>query len=172
MPQLPTAPPFSVREFISLSRYAWNEPLCGDSNGEHIDSALAATGMAAYAGISMQCLSGGNLKKAFLAAALAQNTDTLVLDEPFAFLDPGQAKEMNELLRKINRKEGKTVVMATHDLNLAMEAGGRCLILRDGIQMAIGPIDQFPGRCIFDEAFGHRFNYIKNPVTGKLVAFP
>lgn len=170
VPQMPAIPPFSVKEFLSLSGYARG---CGAQDREKdISAAMDQTNIVEYAQKPMRILSGGILRKVFIAGALAQGSEILLLDEPYSYLDPPQAMEMNNLLGRFNRDTGKTIVMATHDLNLAMASGGLGLLLRKGEQLAFGPIADFPGSGALDRAFEHKFHYFRNPGDGRLLIQP
>ena len=170
VPQMLTMPPFSVREFLAMSGYAWE---CkGKSMDKVVSEAMEQSNIAEYAHKPMRVLSGGILRRVFLAAAVAQGAEILVLDEPYSFLDPPQALEMNRLLKRLNREEGKTILMATHDLNLALDGDGLGLILRNGEQLAFGALADFPRRGVLDNAFDHEFRYFRNPHNGGLLIQP
>jgi iron complex transport system ATP-binding protein len=77
-------------------------------------------------------LSGGERQKVMIAAALAQQPDILLLDEPATFLDPKNQIEIQRLLRQINRETGTTIIAITHDLNSALHDATRVLGLKQG----------------------------------------
>ena len=81
--------------------------------------ALAATGTAALESRRFATLSGGEKQRVVIASALAQASDVLLLDEPTASLDLGYQFEIAALLARLNRERGTTMVVSTHDLNLA-----------------------------------------------------
>jgi len=84
-------------------------------------------------------LSGGELQRATLARAFAQQTDILLLDEPTAFLDINHQHEIFELLTRFNQNERKTIVCVSHDLNLAAQYCQRLIVLSDGRVHTQGP---------------------------------
>ncbi len=100
--------------------------------------ALAATGTEALADRAYMTLSGGEKQRVIIAGALAQSPDLLLLDEPTASLDLGYQLEVGSLLRRLNRERGVTMVLATHDLNLAAALCTGLVLLRGGRVLAQG----------------------------------
>jgi iron complex transport system ATP-binding protein len=101
--------------------------------------ALAATGTGHLANRAFMTLSGGEKQRVVIAGALAQSPDVLLLDEPSASLDLGYQLEVQRLLSGLNRDRQVTMVLATHDLNLAAALCDRLVLLRDGRVLAHGP---------------------------------
>ena len=112
-------------------------------------------------------LSGGQRQRAYLAAALAQDADALLLDEPASFLDPKHVHAMNELLKSLHAKGNLTIITVTHDLAQPLDAGGHVLVLRESRQVHFGPAGDLVGHGILEQAFGHDFCYLTHPKTGK-----
>jgi iron complex transport system ATP-binding protein len=100
--------------------------------------ALAATGTEHLAGRAYMTLSGGEKQRVVIASALTQSPDVLLLDEPTASLDLGYQLEVATLLRRLNLERGVTMVLATHDLNLAASLCDRLILMRDGRVVAQG----------------------------------
>jgi iron complex transport system ATP-binding protein len=100
--------------------------------------AMAATGTADLADRPYMTLSGGEKQRVVIASALAQDPGVLLLDEPTASLDLGYQLEVASLLVRLNRERGVTMVLATHDLNLAAAVCDSLLLLRDGRVLAQG----------------------------------
>jgi iron complex transport system ATP-binding protein len=103
------------------------------------DEALDATGTAHLAGRSYMTLSGGEKQRVVIASALAQQPRILLLDEPTASLDLGYQLEIASLLTRLNRERGVTIVVATHDLNLAASTCDTLLMMRGGCVLDGGP---------------------------------
>ena len=101
--------------------------------------ALLATGTAPLADRPYMTLSGGEKQRVVIASALAQSPDVLLLDEPTASLDLGYQLEVASLLTRLNRERGVTMVLATHDLNLAASLCDTLVMLRAGRVLAQGP---------------------------------
>jgi iron complex transport system ATP-binding protein len=100
--------------------------------------ALAATGTAHLADRAFMTLSGGEKQRVVIAAALAQSPDVLLLDEPTASLDLHYQLEIAALLAQLNREQAVTMVLATHDLNLAASLCRTLVLLREGEVLAHG----------------------------------
>ena len=98
-----------------------------------------STGTAHLANRSYMTLSGGEKQRVVIASALAQATELLLLDEPTASLDLGYQLEVASLLARLNRGRRVTMVLATHDLNLAASLCDRLVLLRGGRVLAQGP---------------------------------
>lgn len=126
--------PFSVFEFVLMGRYPHLSPFSTVSV-EDKAIAMAAIEQAGGEDISdrsMHTLSGGERQKVFIAAALAQEARILLLDEPTTFLDYRHQVEIMDLMKRLNRDEGITIVAVTHDVNTALRMGGEVLGLKDG----------------------------------------
>jgi iron complex transport system ATP-binding protein len=100
---------------------------------------LAATGTAHLASRSYMTLSGGEKQRVVIAGALTQMPDVLLLDEPTASLDLAYQLEVAALLVRLNRQRGVTMVLATHDLNMAASLCDSLVLLRSGRILAQGP---------------------------------
>ncbi|HEY9807446.1 MAG TPA: ABC transporter ATP-binding protein, partial [Candidatus Obscuribacterales bacterium] len=96
------------------------------------EKALLTTGMLELAERSLEALSGGQRQRAWIAMALAQNTEILLLDEPTTFLDLAHQIEVLELLYDLNRLEGRTIVMVLHDLNQACRYADHLVAVKQG----------------------------------------
>jgi iron complex transport system ATP-binding protein len=162
-------PPFTVEEFLRLSRYPYgfSGAAVQEAGRRAVAGALAATGMQGLAGRSLKTLSGGERQRAYLAAALAQEAELLLLDEPVSFLDPRHAADMHTLLRSLNREQGLAMITVTHDLNSPLAAGGDVLVLREGRQLFFGPAADLLPSGVLEEAYDHKFTYVQHPRTGR-----
>jgi iron complex transport system ATP-binding protein len=101
--------------------------------------AMMATGTADLGERPYMTLSGGEKQRVVIAGALAQDPDVLLLDEPTASLDLGYQLEVAGLLQRLNRERGVTMVLATHDLNLAAGLCDTLVLMRGGRVLAHGP---------------------------------
>jgi iron complex transport system ATP-binding protein len=131
----PVAFEFTVREVVAMGRTPHLGRLHGEAAHDRaaIEAALARTDCSAIADRLISEVSGGEAQRAIVARALAQEPELLLLDEPTAFLDLNHQLEVFELLCRLNREEGLTVVCVSHDLNLASLYCDRLVLLREGV---------------------------------------
>ncbi len=118
-----------------------------------IQKALDDTNTAEYADRAVSALSGGQMQRVWLAMALAQETEILLLDEITTYLDIHYQIEILHLIRELNRKKNITIVMVLHDINLALEFCDEVIIMKDGFITAQGAIDEAVSENILNEAF-------------------
>jgi len=126
---------FTVQELVSLGRTPYAR-LLGSSTQEDqrlVRNALQATDIEALAGRIFNELSGGERQRVTVAMALAQRPALLLLDEPTSHLDIKYQIELLELVQRLNRETGVTVIAAMHDLNLAARYFPRLLLFQRGI---------------------------------------
>ncbi len=125
---------FTVREMVGLGRTPHLRPLFGESarDRDAVERALALTGTRALAERVLGELSGGERQRVLIAMALAQEPQLLLLDEPTTHLDINHQVEVLELIRKLNRERGLTVLATMHDLNLASLYFDRLILLNAG----------------------------------------
>jgi iron complex transport system ATP-binding protein len=131
---------FSVIDMVLMGRYPHLGPfeLEGADDQAIARDALAATGTSALEARTFATLSGGEKQRVVIAAALAQASDVLLLDEPTAALDLGYQLEITTLLRRLNAERGTTMIVSTHDLNLAAALCERVVLLKHGRVVAQG----------------------------------
>ena len=130
----------AVKELASYGRYAHKSWWKGST--EEDDSAvlwaLEMTGMIDFADRSMGTLSGGEKQRAWISMALAQKPKLLVLDEPTTYLDICYQLGVLELIRRLNKNEGITVIMVLHDINQAARFSDEITIIKNGRAFASG----------------------------------
>ena len=132
---------YTALEMVLMGRHPHLGPfqLEGPHDLAVAHDAMAATGTSELADRPYMTLSGGEKQRVVIASALAQSPDVLLLDEPTASLDLGYQLEVASLLSRLNRDRGVTVVLATHDLNLAASLCDTLVLLRGGRVLAQGP---------------------------------
>ena len=140
------------------------------------DSAVAAaldgTGTAELADRPVAELSGGQRQRVWIAMALAQETDLLLLDEPTTFLDISHQVELLDLLTDLNRDHGTTVVIVLHDLNLACRYADHLVAMKDGGIVAEGaPADVIDAAVVAD-VFGLECAVVPDPISGAPMVVP
>ncbi len=125
---------FTVREMVLLGRTPYARPLLGESAHDHaaVDRAMDLTETRALPDRVFGELSGGEQQRVVIAMALAQEPQILLLDEPTVHLDINHQIEVLELVRKLNRERGLTVLATMHDLNLASLYFDRLILLNEG----------------------------------------
>ncbi len=122
---------FCVAEVVSMARtpYLSTFGFESDTDKKIIDEALEMTDTARFASRPLANLSGGERQRVFIARALAQNTDILLLDEPTTFLDLKHQVGIYDLLKRMQLEKGKTIVVVTHDINLSTQYCDEILLL-------------------------------------------
>jgi iron complex transport system ATP-binding protein len=142
LPQQPTAPEdMTVEQLVRQGRFAHVGLFrrYGPDDEEAIRWALDNTGLTTLAERSLRELSGGERQRAWIAAALAQQAQVLLLDEPTSFLDIGHQVEVLDLVHRLSRERGVAVIMAIHDINQAMAVCDAISLLQKGVLMFDGP---------------------------------
>ena len=132
---------YTVMEMVLMGRHPHLGAfeLEGPSDVALARDAMTATGTDHLASRAYMTLSGGEKQRVVIASALTQAPDVLLLDEPTASLDLGYQLEVSSLLRRLNLERGVTMVLATHDLNLAASLCDRLILMRDGRVVTQGP---------------------------------
>lgn len=163
---------FSAEEFVLLGRYAHRGRFAPSDRDDRriVRDAMDLTGTGAFAERAVSSLSGGERQKVFIAAALAQQAEVLLLDEPTAFLDPRHQLGTAALLRDLNRTHGLTVLMVTHDFNLAAHCGLDVLALREGRVAYHGQAETFLTSHVLEDVYGVPFEVLQRPTGGKWAA--
>jgi iron complex transport system ATP-binding protein len=135
---------YTVLEMVLMGRHPHLGALQveGPDDDAAAHEALAATDADHLATRQFSTLSGGEKQRVIIAAALAQSTDVLLLDEPTASLDLGHQLDVAALLLRLKEQRRVTMVLATHDLNLAASLCDRLVLLRHGRVLADGPTSE------------------------------
>ncbi|GAA4764143.1 ABC transporter ATP-binding protein [Microbacterium gilvum] len=175
LPQQPVAPEgIAVADLVGRGRHPHQRLFRSWTRDDEraVAAALEATGVAELADRSVDELSGGQRQRVWIAMALAQETGILLLDEPTTFLDVTHQVEVLDLLTDLNRREGTTIVMVLHDINLAARYADHLFALRAGRLVAHGA----PADIVTSELIGEVFDLdalvIPDPVSGTPLVLP
>ncbi len=175
LPQSPIAPEgITVGDLVGRGRHPHQRTLARWSAADDaaVTSALRVTDTLELVDRAVDELSGGQRQRVWIAMALAQESEVLLLDEPTTFLDVSHQVEVLDLLTELNRTKGTTIVLVLHDLNLAARYADHLIALRDGRLHAAGrPADILdPG--LVEVVFGMPSTVIDDPVSGKPLVIP
>jgi iron complex transport system ATP-binding protein len=175
LPQQPVAPDgIIVSDLVGRGRYpyqGWLRQWSADDDAA-VARALAATSTLDLAGRNVDELSGGQRQRVWIAMALAQEPDILLLDEPTTFLDVAHQIEVLDLLMSLNRDHGTTVVMVLHDLNLAARYADHLVVMAKGRVVRSGAPASVLSAEIVREAFGMESLVVPDPVSGSPMVVP
>lgn len=135
LPQGMTVPAdVTVSELVDYGRFPYRGILtAGDPkrDREAVEQALAKTHLEGYTGQRVMTLSGGERQRAFIAMALAQEPEILLLDEPTTYLDIGHQLEVMNIIQELNENERMTIVMVLHDINHALQYSDEIVVIKD-----------------------------------------
>lgn len=151
---------FSVIEVVDMARIPHYGPLgfAGDTDSGIVEDALEATEMTKFAHRPIASLSGGERQRVFIARALAQQTDIILLDEPTNYLDPKHQVGIYDLLKTMQFRNNKTIITVTHDINLAAQYSENILMLGSDGSHIWGPTDHILNQNRIESIFGVKFH--------------
>lgn len=175
LPQQPIAPEgIAVADLVGRGRHP-HQKLFRSWTAEDdraVTEALTATGVLELADRAVDELSGGQRQRVWIAMALAQETDILLLDEPTTFLDVSHQIDVLDLLTDLNRTRGTTIVMVLHDINLAARYADHLFALRSGRLVASGPPSEVVTSAMVRAVFDLDALVIDDPVSGTPLVLP
>ncbi|TMV03940.1 ABC transporter ATP-binding protein [Brucella haematophila] len=175
LPQSPIAPEgITVADLVSRGRNPHQKMFARwtREDDEAVAAALNATQTALLAERPVDELSGGQRQRVWIAMALAQQTEILLLDEPTTFLDIAHQVEVLDLLTDLNRERGTTIVMVLHDLNLAARYADFLVAMNDGrLHVSGAPQDVLTEKTVAD-VFGLESRIITDPTSGRPMMLP
>ena len=175
LPQSPLAPEgVTVGDLVARGRAPhqrwWQQWSAEDERA--VAAAMAATDVSAFADRLVDELSGGQRQRVWLAMALAQDTEVLLLDEPTTYLDLAHQVDVLELVAALNASQGRTVVMVLHDLNHAARYATHLVAMKDGRVVAEGPPAEVVTEAVVAEVFGLSCVVVPCPVTSRPLVVP
>ncbi|WP_102157972.1 ATP-binding cassette domain-containing protein [Zhihengliuella halotolerans] len=175
LPQTPVAPDgITVRELVGRGRYphqGWFRRWSAEDD-DAVARAMHATGTEELADRAIDELSGGQRQRVWIAMALAQETDLLLLDEPTTYLDVAHQLEVLDVVADLNRRRGTTVAIVLHDLNLAARYADHLIALKSGEIYAQGHPAAVVTEKMVQDVFGMPSRVIPDPVAGTPLVLP
>ncbi|MGK5732888.1 ABC transporter ATP-binding protein [Streptomyces sp. URMC 124] len=175
LPQTPVAPEaITVADLVARGRQPhqrwWQQ--WSEADERAVADAMARTDTAGLAERAVDELSGGQRQRVWIAMALAQETDLLLLDEPTTYLDIAHQVEVLDLVRRLNRERGRTVVAVLHDLNQAARYADHLVAMKAGRIVAQGRPAEIVTADLVREVFGLESVVVPDPVTGSPLVVP
>lgn len=138
-----------------------------NSDKEIVDWAIENTGLSKYKKTPIGALSGGERQRAYIAQALCQKSDILLLDEPTTYLDISYQLELMELVREINEKFKITIVMVLHELNQASKYSDRLIIMKDGQIISDGRPNDVVNKDVIKKVYKIECDIDNDPQSNK-----
>ncbi|MGG8383898.1 ABC transporter ATP-binding protein [Bacillus sp. R-CC1] len=174
LPQTPIAPgELKVEELISYGRYPHrnNVNKLTTKDKEMIDWALDITKTSEFRTRQIANLSGGQRQKVWLAMALAQETEVLLLDEPTTYLDMSHQLDVLQIVEKLNKEHNCTVVMVLHDINHASRFSDEIIAMKEGEIVTTGSPEEIITNEVLKEVFHIDARVMIDPYNGAPVCF-
>ncbi|ONI68188.1 cobalamin/Fe3+-siderophore ABC transporter ATP-binding protein [Kribbella sp. ALI-6-A] len=175
LPQSPTAPEgITVADLVGRGRYPhqgwirqWTK-----ADDEAVAAAMISTDVLEIADRPIDELSGGQRQRVWIAMALAQETNILLLDEPTTFLDLTHQFEVLDLLVDLNKRDDRTIVLVLHDLNQACRFADHLIAMKDGDIVCEGDPREVITEQIVENVFGLAVKIVPDPVAGSPMVVP
>lgn len=175
LPQSPVVPEgITVSDLVARGRFPYQTFLkgMGKTDYEAVEEALDFMKITELANRNVDELSGGQRQRVWIAMALAQQTDILLLDEPTTFLDITYQIEILDLLTDLNRKRGTTIVMVLHDINLSARYADYMFAVHQGKLIEQGKPEDIITDELIKQVFGLDCVVILDPVSGSPFIVP
>jgi iron complex transport system ATP-binding protein len=175
LPQSPTTPDgIKVSDLITRGRFPYRKFMQNLSSEDYraVEEAMHIMGVQDLADKSVDELSGGQRQRVWIALALAQETDILLLDEPITYLDISYQIEILDLLVDLNQKRGTTICMVLHDINLAAKYADYIFAMKKGQLIKEGKPSEVISSELLEEVFGLKSTIINDPVSNTPLIIP
>ena len=165
-------PGFSIYEVVASGRFPHVSPLrpLSDTDRQHVERALETCGLTALAQRRINAVSGGERQKALIAAAVAQDAQVMLLDEPNTALDPAYQIDLVGLLRAWHAR-GRGLILISHDLQLPTALGGRVIALKEGRIVADGDAEEILAPDRLAEVYAAAFEFAET-ADGRRIVLP
>ncbi|MFV0528202.1 MAG: ABC transporter ATP-binding protein [Lachnospiraceae bacterium] len=175
LPQSPVVPEgITVFDLVCRGRFPYRKIMRGmdQADFDAVARALDTMGITELADRNVDELSGGQRQRVWIALALAQETDILLLDEPTTFLDIAYQIEILDLLTELNRKLGMTIVMVLHDINLSARYADHLFAMKHGHLIEQGVPKEVVSPELIWEVFGLKSTVMQDPISGAPLVIP
>lgn len=169
LPQSADIPPgVTVEQLVLHGRTPYRGLLSSttDEDRQAVAWAIEVTNLTQLKDRPASALSGGQRQRVWIALALAQQTHTLLLDEPTTYLDLAHQADVMELVTRLNREEGRTITMVLHDLNQAARYADHIIVVQEGVPVAQGPPEWVVTVEMLRDVFGVEAEVLSDPRTG------
>lgn len=175
LPQTPQVPDdFTVYDLVSQGRFPYRNWLgfLSERDQQIVQQAIDWVGMARLSYRMVSELSGGERQRAYLAMALAQEPEVLLLDEPTTFLDICYQLEVMELIKRLNQEKGITIVMVLHNINHAIQYADEVIVLHRRQVYAQGHPDHVITPELCEEVFQVQARFLEGELEGRRIFIP
>lgn len=175
LPQAPVAPEgVTVLELVSRGRHPHRGAFgrWRPQDDDAVAEAVELTGLEPYLGRQVGELSGGQRQRVWIALALAQQTNVLLLDEPTTYLDIAHQVEVLDILGDLQRRRGITLVLVLHELSMAARYADHMVALRGGTVVACGSAEQVMTDRTVTEVFGMPARVLHDRESGSRLVVP
>jgi len=166
--------PFSVFEFIMFGRYPYMNIFKIPSAADYtaVEKVMDFLQIKSFAQRKINELSGGEKQRILIAQVLAQETEIIVFDEPTSHLDIGGQNSILEILKDLNERHGKTIILTLHDLNAAGEFCNKLVLIEDGSVCRHGTPEEVLNYKDIERVYNTRVIVKTNPVSNKPYVIP
>ncbi|MGN1332654.1 MAG: ABC transporter ATP-binding protein [Lachnospiraceae bacterium] len=175
LPQSPVVPDgIRVMDLVSRGRFPYRQFLKSMTKEDFaaVEEAMEIMGITELEDRPVDELSGGQRQRVWIALALAQQTDILLLDEPTTFLDIAYQIEILDMLMDLNQKRKTTIVMVLHDINLSARYADHLFVMKKGKLVAEGAPDEIITPELMKEVYGLACDVITDPVSHSPMILP
>lgn len=166
--------PYTVEEFLLLNRYPHLSfaRQHSSSDREIIDSAIYLCKLESFKSRMIPTLSGGELQRVLIAAAISQEPELILLDEPFSGLDPKYQELLSEVLITLKKEHKIALLITTHDINQGLRFSDKVLALKQGKSVFNGKVTDFIDGDVLKMVFEKEFSIVKHPKNNFSVVLP
>jgi iron complex transport system ATP-binding protein len=160
--------PFTVAETVLMGRYPHMGLIAVEGKRDVVlaEQAMEFTEVSHLADRRLGQLSGGERQRVIIARAICQQSEILLLDEPTASLDPAHQLRIMDLMERLRKQDKITIIMVSHDLNLAATYANRLMLLKDGEVKSVGAPDEVLTKERLSQSYGCSLLVDKNPLLG------